>query len=155
MARWLLYKVPTRNSWTHTCIHTPMEQPLGAISSAQGHFAIQTGLGHQPSDWKMTCLPTCLTPWPPELQLPLKASARCRLKPEDGCLTPGTRILPLSLQGVCAADLLHLTRCCCSHMQRLLHAVLLSFYIEFSFKIPLNMKVFDVFIYEAFNSYLV
>ncbi len=35
-------------------------------------------------------------------------------------------------------------------MQHLLQAALLSFYIEFSFKITLNMKVFDVIIYDAF-----
>ncbi len=56
---------------------------------------------------------------------------------------------------VCVAALLPLACCCSSHMQRLLQAALLSFYIEFSFVIPLDMKVFDVIIYDAFNSYLV
>ncbi len=34
-------------------------------------------------------------------------------------------------------------------------AALLSFFREFSLKVPFNMKVFDVLVYDAFNSYLV
>ncbi len=66
----------------------------------------------------------------------------------------GKHTLRLCLQRVCVANLLRLIRCC-SHMQCLLQAALLSFYIEFNFKIPLNIKVFNVIIYYVFNSYLV
>ncbi len=46
---------------------------------------------------------------------------------EHNTVTPGTHILRLPLQHVCAANLLRLAHCC-SHMQRLLQAAL-SVYI--------------------------
>ncbi len=74
-------------------------------------------------------------------------------------LPPGTHTR-VYLCSICVVDLTRLARCVslaavCSHMQRLLQAALLSFCIEFPFKISLNIKVFDVIIYDAFHSYLV
>ncbi len=70
-------------------------------------------------------------------------------------ITPRTHSLSLPLQRVCVTNVLRLAHCCFSHIQRLLHSRLRSFYVGVPLKIPLEIKVFDVIIYEAFNSYLV
>ncbi len=61
MVRWLLYKEPTCSSETHTHIHTPMKQPLGAIfwfcillKDTSTCRQVELRSNHRPSDWQMT-----------------------------------------------------------------------------------------------------